>query len=36
MRALEILRAAGFSKVRSLRGGIEAWAAEVDRSMPHY
>ena len=36
MRALEILRAAGFSKVRSLRGGIEAWAAEVDRSMPRY
>ena len=36
MRALEILRAAGFSKVRSLRGGIEAWAADVDPSMPRY
>ncbi len=36
MRALEILRAAGFSNVRSLQGGIEAWAADVDRSMPRY
>ena len=36
MRALEILRAAGFSKVRNLRGGIEAWATEVDQSMPRY
>jgi len=36
MRALEILRAAGFSKVRSLRGGIDAWAMTVDRSVPRY
>ena len=36
MRALEILRAAGFSKVRNLRGGIDAWAVEVDSSMPRY
>ncbi len=36
MRALEILRAAGFSKVRSLRGGIDAWATEVDPSVPRY
>jgi adenylyltransferase/sulfurtransferase len=36
MRALEILRAAGFARVRNLRGGIAAWAAEVDPSLPHY
>jgi rhodanese-related sulfurtransferase len=36
MRALEILRAAGFSRVRSLRGGIDAWATEVDPSVPRY
>jgi molybdopterin/thiamine biosynthesis adenylyltransferase/rhodanese-related sulfurtransferase len=34
--ALEILRAAGFSKVRSLRGGVDAWAREVDPSMAAY
>lgn len=36
VRALEILRAAGFAKVRSLRGGIDAWAAEVAPGMPRY
>ena len=36
LKALEILKAAGFSKVRSLRGGIDAWAVNVDRSMPRY
>ncbi|MGH7537536.1 MAG: molybdopterin-synthase adenylyltransferase MoeB [Gemmatimonadales bacterium] len=36
MRALEILKAAGFSKVRSLRGGIDAWSAEVDATVPRY
>jgi adenylyltransferase/sulfurtransferase len=36
MRALEILRAAGFARVRSLRGGIDAWATEVDPSVPRY
>src|SRR5205807_92334 len=30
LKALEILKAAGFSKVRSLRGGIDAWAVNVD------
>ncbi len=33
---LEILRAAGFSRVRSLQGGIDAWATEVDPSVPRY
>jgi adenylyltransferase/sulfurtransferase len=36
MLALELLRAAGFSRVRSLRGGIDAWAKEIDRSVALY
>jgi adenylyltransferase/sulfurtransferase len=35
-RALEILVSAGFRKVKSLRGGINAWAREVDRNLPLY
>ncbi|MBA3345475.1 MAG: molybdopterin-synthase adenylyltransferase MoeB [Gemmatimonadales bacterium] len=30
MKALEILRGAGFGKVRSLAGGIDAWAERAD------
>ena len=26
----------GFSEVRCLRGGIDAWAQEVDKTMPRY
>ena len=36
LKALEILKAAGFSKVRSLRGGIDAWAVNVDPGLPRY
>ena len=36
LKALEILKAAGFSKVRSLRGGIDAWAVNVDPALPRY
>lgn len=37
MRALEFLRdAAGFKRVQSLRGGIDAWSVEVDPSVPRY
>ena len=36
LRAAEILRAAGFSRVRSLRGGIDAWAREVEPGMARY
>lgn len=36
MRALEILRASGFSDVKSLRGGIDAWAAEIETEMARY
>ncbi|MGH7673220.1 MAG: molybdopterin-synthase adenylyltransferase MoeB [Gemmatimonadales bacterium] len=36
MKALEILKGAGFSKVRSLKGGIDAWSVDVDRNVPRY
>ena len=36
LKALEILKAAGFSKVRSLRGGIDGWAVNVDPTLPRY
>jgi molybdopterin/thiamine biosynthesis adenylyltransferase/rhodanese-related sulfurtransferase len=35
-RALELLAGAGFRKVRNLRGGINAWAQQVDPSQPVY
>jgi adenylyltransferase/sulfurtransferase len=35
-RALELLVSAGFRKVKNLRGGINAWAREIDRSLPIY
>ena len=35
-RALELLVSAGFRKARNLRGGINAWAREVDPSLPVY
>jgi molybdopterin/thiamine biosynthesis adenylyltransferase/rhodanese-related sulfurtransferase len=35
-RALELLLSAGFRKVKNLRGGINAWAREVDPSLPQY
>ena len=35
-RALEILASAGFKKVKNLKGGINAWALEVDPSLPIY
>lgn len=34
--ALELLLSAGFRKVKNLQGGINAWALEVDRSLPLY
>src|SRR3954453_2768253 len=36
MKALEILRGAGFGKVRSLAGGIDAWAERVEPGVPRY
>jgi len=35
-RAVEFLRAAGYSKVRNLTGGIDAWATQVDAATPRY
>jgi sulfur-carrier protein adenylyltransferase/sulfurtransferase len=35
-RALELLVSAGFRKVKNLKGGINAWAREVDPSLPVY
>jgi len=36
LKAREILRGAGFSSVRSLAGGIDAWSREVDDTIPRY
>jgi sulfur-carrier protein adenylyltransferase/sulfurtransferase len=35
-RAAEFLAAHGFGTVSNLRGGIEAWAREIDPAMPGY
>ncbi len=35
-RALELLVTAGFKKVKNLKGGINAWAQEVDDKLPIY
>ena len=35
-RALDLLRTAGFRKIRNLKGGINAWAREVDPKLPVY
>ena len=36
LKAREILKGAGFSSVRSLAGGIDAWSQEVDDTVPRY
>ncbi|HEY9871437.1 MAG TPA: rhodanese-like domain-containing protein [Candidatus Obscuribacterales bacterium] len=35
-RAAQFLRENGFTRVANLRGGILAWADEVDPSLPRY
>ena len=35
-KALGLLRQAGFRRLLNLRGGILAWAREVDPTMPTY
>jgi len=35
-RALDLLRKAGFTRLKNLRGGILAWAKDVDPKMPTY
>jgi rhodanese-related sulfurtransferase len=36
LRVAHWLRERGFSGARSMRGGIEAWSAEIDPSVPRY
>lgn len=36
MRAVELLHGAGFRRLWNLRGGLNAWATEVDPSLPTY
>ncbi len=36
LRGVELLRSAGFAKARSLRGGMAAWADQVDPTMARY
>ena len=35
-RAVEFLQASGFEKASNLKGGIRAWAQEIDPSIPQY
>ena len=35
-KAVELLRQAGFGKVKNVRGGISEWASKIDPSMPTY
>lgn len=35
-QAVQFLRTLGFKRVWNLRGGIDAWAAQVDPSLPRY
>jgi adenylyltransferase/sulfurtransferase len=35
-RAVELLAGAGFRKQKNLKGGINAWARQVDPSLPLY
>jgi len=35
-KAVELLLASGFRKVRNLAGGIDAWAERIDPAMPRY
>ena len=35
-KAVDLLRKAGFSNVKNLIGGIDAWAQRIDRTMRRY
>ena len=35
-RAQQFLISKGFSNVKNLRGGIDAWSTQVDAQMPRY
>lgn len=36
LRVTEFLRANGFTRVSNIAGGIDAWATEIDPSLPRY
>jgi rhodanese-related sulfurtransferase len=36
LRAIGFLRQMGFERLLNLEGGIDAWSAEVDPSVPRY
>ncbi|MBK9139063.1 MAG: hypothetical protein IPM17_09925 [Verrucomicrobia bacterium] len=36
LRAVQLLRQAGFDRAVSLAGGIDRWAVEVDPTLPRY
>ena len=36
LQALNFLRQQGFKYVKSVKGGIDAWAEEIDRNVPRY
>ncbi|MHB1688863.1 MAG: rhodanese-like domain-containing protein, partial [Ignavibacteriaceae bacterium] len=35
-KAVELLKQAGFKKVKNLSGGIIAWANRINKKMPKY
>lgn len=35
-KAYDVLKQAGYARIRNLKGGITAWADEIDRGMPKY
>ena len=36
MRALQFLRAQGYTKLKNVAGGISAWAERIDTNLPQY
>ncbi len=36
LQAAHYMHASGFSRVRSLKGGVEAWSVQIDPSLPRY
>ncbi len=36
LQATQFLRAKGYGKVFSMRGGIDAWSTEIDPDVPRY
>ena len=36
LKVTQWLRSQGYAKAQSMAGGIDAWALEIDRSLPRY